>query len=113
LDSPKDVIAAIRTDVERAADTILDAAEQGLRCVAQVREGDQAALDQLQDALCAILQACAFQDLTGQRLSQLATACEAGAGGARSAGDPLLNGPALPGEGVDQRAADALMAAFD
>ncbi len=105
----QDIIVAIRKDIEDAADALLSAAEQGLRRVQAAREGDLQALDQVEAALCAILEACAFQDLAGQRLTNLSAAVAAGGAGAPPPGDPLLNGPAAHGRGLGQADADALM----
>ena len=106
-DATREIIAAIRSDVELAAESILSAAEAGLRDVQAAREGQTEALDRLEQILCALLEACAFQDLAGQRLSQL----EARVGSLvpPAARDPLLNGPAAPGAGLNQAEADALM----
>lgn len=105
----REIIATIRREVEQAADLMLSAAEMGLRDVEAARCGQAAAFDRIERTLCAILEACAFQDLTGQRLSKLdgmigATELHA------PQTDPLLNGPALTGQGLDQNAADAILA---
>lgn len=101
-------LAAMGTEIEKAVDTILNAAESCLRDIGAARAGQALDLDRAEQALCAILEACAFQDLTGQRLSNLN-----GMIGALPihdrAGDPLLNGPALAGRGVDQTMADHLL----
>lgn len=108
-ETAREIIALIRADIEQAADMMLAAAEMGLRDVGSAREGQTAALDRIERTLCAILEACAFQDLAGQRLSKLEGAI--GASGPLPDGeDPLLNGPAAPGQGLDQAAADALFA---
>lgn len=103
----REIIGLIRSDIEQAADSMLAAAEMGLRDVAAAREGQAAAIDRIERTLCAILEACAFQDLAGQRLSRLEGALNAGLVAPPPA-DPLLNGPAGPGEGLNQAAADAL-----
>ena len=102
----REIIATIRREVEQAADLMLSAAEKGLRDIAAARAGQGAALDSIERTLCAILEACAFQDLTGQRLSTLEKMLGTTTLQAVPA-DPLLNGPALPGQGLDQEAADA------
>ena len=103
------IIATIRREVEQAADMMLSAAEKCLRELGSAREGDAAALDNVERTLCAILEACAFQDLTGQRLSKLELMITDV--GLRAAPvDALLNGPALAGEGLAQGAADAILA---
>ena len=109
---PLQIIASMRRDIELAADAMLTAAEQGLQDVRLAREGASTAFDRLDAKFYAILEACAFQDLGGQRLSQL----EAALGAAPQVGGPalqldggLLNGPAAAGGGLDQDAIDALI----
>lgn len=105
----REIISTIRREVEQAADHMLSAAEMGLRDIDAARSGQTAAFDRIERTLCAILEACAFQDLTGQRLSKLANMLETTE--LRTAQtDPLLNGPALAGEGLNQDAADAIIA---
>lgn len=104
----REVIALIRADIEQAADAMLAAAEMGLGDVGAAREGQTAALDRVERTLCAILEACAFQDLAGQRLSRLESLIATTEFGPAPEHDPLLNGPAAPGQGLDQDAADAL-----
>jgi hypothetical protein len=98
---------AIRAEIDGAAEIILRETEGALRCLAGARRGADAALDELEGSLGTILQACVFHDIIGQRLAELRRMLDgSGAPGAR---DPLLNGPALPGEGLDQAAIDALL----
>ena len=104
----REIIATIRREVEQAAEMMLSAAEKGMRALSAAREGKPEALDSLERTLCAILEACAFQDLTGQRLSKLDQMIQV-TPMRTMAVDPLLNGPALAGQGLDQNAADALM----
>lgn len=104
-----EIVAAIRCDLEQAADAMLSAAEQGLRDLAAARNGDVGGLERIEKTLGAILEACAFQDLAGQRLSRLESAILSPATPEKGRSDPLLNGPAAPGAGLDQDAADALM----
>jgi hypothetical protein len=103
----RELIAAIRAEIELAADSILSAAETGLRHLQAAREGQAGALDRIEQILCALLEACAFQDLAGQRLTNLEARISTV--GPAPAGDPLLNGPAAKGQGVSQAEADALM----
>jgi hypothetical protein len=103
----REIIAAIRSETEQAADSMLCAVEKGLRDLAGAREGRKGALDSVEEALCTIMEVCAFQDLTGQRLSRLESMIADMRIGS-TGGDPLLNGPALPGTGLDQAAADDL-----
>lgn len=104
----RELISTIRAEIDQAADVILIASERGLHEIAAARGGEAEALESLHGIFCAMLEACAFQDLIGQRLSRLegmlsATPLRA------ATDDPLLNGPAAPGKGLDQTAADALM----
>lgn len=64
-------IGVIRREVEDAANAIISASVRGLDLLERAERGEKAAFDGLEDILCAILQACAFQDLTGQRLDRL------------------------------------------
>ena len=98
-------IELIRGEVEQAAEAFISAADRGLELVAQARAGSTDALQSLERTFFAILEACAFQDLTGQRLSRLIAAPGLAA---RRDADPLLAGPAEVGEGLDQDAADRL-----
>lgn len=104
---PLDTLAEIRHETEDAADRILTAATTGLQEVSALRDGGADALDRIEAQLLLILEACAFQDLVGQRLDRLETRLGAGA---PIAGDPLLNGPASAGQGLDQSSADRLLA---
>lgn len=105
---PLDVLAAVRSEVEAGVDRVLTEVETCLAALAEARAGTAGALDRLEAGLCAIMEACAFQDLTGQRLTVLAELI--GPDGARTPQHALLNGPALAG-GLDQAAADHLMSA--
>jgi len=101
-------IQAAQIEIAEAADAILFATEHSLSRIAAYRAGEVAALAEVERALCAILGACAFQDLSGQRLSKV----EGWLSGTLPAeGDPLARGPALHGAGLDQDAADLLFAA--
>ena len=101
-------IQAAQIEIAEAADAILFAAETSLSRLAAYRAGDAAGLVDIERALCAILGACAFQDLSGQRLSKI----EGWLCGVTSGqGDPLARGPSLHGDGLDQDAADLLFAA--
>lgn len=103
------VLAQVRSEIEAAVGVFLDAASGGLRDLPATAAGDAAAACRLEAHLLRILEACAFQDITGQRLDQLAGVLAPGPSPA-AAGDPLLNGPALDGQGLDQAAADRLFA---
>jgi chemotaxis protein CheZ len=105
------IVEALRGEIERAADVILTAAEQALRKSASARTGDRSASADVERALLTILEACAFQDLAGQRLARLAAILADTRPADAAPVDPLLYGPALPGDGLDQAAADALFGA--
>lgn len=107
MDAPLALLAQIRQDIEEAAGVLLGSAEGGLKELGAVRAGDAAAAGRLETHLVQILQACAFQDLVGQRLGQL-NGMLAAPSSAPVDADPLLNGPALEGQGLDQAAADRL-----
>jgi chemotaxis regulatin CheY-phosphate phosphatase CheZ len=94
-------IAGIRDALDTAAQTLLSLSERGLE-LSQTHPLDA---EVIEAAFLEILQACAFQDLVGQRLDRLA-ASAAGRIETR-AGAHLLNGPAA--QGLDQAAADRLM----
>ena len=106
-----EIILTIRREVEDAVDVILTAAEAALKELGAAREGGRPPRDVLEARLSEILEACAFQDITGQRLSKLAAMVTEVARPVAQE-DPLLNGPALTGQGLDQTAADALMRKF-
>jgi len=119
-------LAAIVQATEEATSTIMGAAEEMMSADAS----DAAVLKGVVDGACMrIFEACAFQDITGQRiakvvntldfiegrLNSLRTGTFAAGGEAEEApleaadDRQLLNGPALAGEGIDQGAIDALM----
>ena len=87
-------LAVIREELNRATDRLLELAERGLATAGP----DTAQL------FAELLEACAFGDLLGQRLSLLAERL-AGVSDER-VGAELMNGPA-PG-GLDQAATDQL-----
>ena len=97
-----DELAALRGSLETAAEDILGAIERAMACTALL-DDPQARID-LDLLLFAALEACAFQDLAGQRLSNVARLLA----GIAEPSDPLLAGPQRPGMGLDQGAADAL-----
>lgn len=105
-------IAKIREEVAEAVNHLMDLVDGCRANVRAVRAGDLSALNQIDAALIAMLETCAFQDLTGQRLSQLA-AMMLDPNGLEPNLDPLLNGPAAAGEGLDQTEADALLGTFE
>ena len=98
-------LEALRADIGLAADGLLFAAEAGLSLLDRAKTGDAGALGDIGRLFTGILEACAFQDLTGQRLSKI-EALLSGAQGADKSG--LLHGPALHGQGLEQAGADAI-----
>jgi hypothetical protein len=101
-DQIMDELAALRGGLETAAEDILGVIEKAMACTAKL-EDPQTRVD-LDMLLFAALEACAFQDLAGQRLSNVARLLA----GISEPSDPLLAGPQRPGAGLDQGAADAL-----
>jgi hypothetical protein len=98
------LIEGVRAEVDQAADTVFEVQAGAMRELALLRSGDASALERLESLLCDLLQACAFQDLVGQRLVKLDRLIDG-----EGEEDPLLAGPATPGQGLDQAAADALL----
>lgn len=103
------LISTIRETLAEAASSLMDSVDECRGHIRAARAGDASALERAELSLFAMLETCAFEDLTGQRLSQLAGMLDRGAGAQTRAGDPLLNGPASKGQGLDQAAADALL----
>ncbi len=100
-------IKVIAEELHAAADAILSATTLALQHVEEARKGDPAALEAIAPPLCAILEACAFQDIIGQRLGLLLTTLR----GQADEPNPLLSGPGGGGEALDQMAADDLFGA--
>ena len=132
LDVASEELDAVVTATEEATSENLNAAEAIQEVAWALREqgGDSEHLDALDARAIEIYTCCSFQDLTGQRIAKVVkllgyledriatmTAIWNGheheAEGTRSADalthDPLLNGPAMPGQGVDQSDVDALL----
>lgn len=107
--SAQDELEALSGLLDDSADRILTAAADGLDAVAAARAGSSTAMDSIQQSLRSILEACSFHDLARQRLSRLAVLAETMV--VERAEDPLLQGPAARGQGLDQSAADALFTA--
>jgi hypothetical protein len=97
-----DEIAVLRGGLEGAAEQILTAIEKAMERTAQIKHR-QTRVD-LDLLLFAALEACAFQDLAGQRLANVSRLLA----GLDASADPLLAGPQRPGMGLDQGAADAV-----
>ena len=110
-------LAAIRSTAEDAAGRILDSAE-GLLAFADKEEAKKA-----EEAILAIMTACGFHDLVGQRVTKItetldrviATRMKTAAKGRKRAEAPshserlALEGPGLPGTSEDQTGIDALL----
>lgn len=129
LPSAMNEIGMIVETTESAANQIMEAIDVIMNAPAELPVDEYRSLV---EAKCmSMLEACAFQDLTGQRstkvvetllhiedrLGRLASLLgeeERSLAGSyqspEAAPDPLLNGPAMPGEGVDQDDIDRLFA---
>ncbi|MDP1626258.1 hypothetical protein [Parvibaculum sp.] len=106
-------------EMESAVDRIMNAVE---RMMALDFTNPEHAAAQVADCCGEIMEACCFQDITGQRLSQVTGTLgtvdgtldaldDYWTGAAREpAAASLLNGPALPGNGLEQDAVDRLLA---
>jgi hypothetical protein len=107
--TPQQILAEIdhlRRELALAADDLLSAAEQGL-ALTQAEPLDAKAVTA---SFHRILAACSFQDLADQRIDRLLTALTGRKAPPRP-DEALLNGPAMAGEtGLNQLAADALLA---
>jgi chemotaxis protein CheZ len=134
IPSATDELDAIVEATARATHEILDACET-FESVAAGLGGETSA--RLQDATTRIYEACSFQDITGQRITKVVSTLKTiesriaaiiDAFGDRLSGDrrpappapaertgedQLLNGPQLPGNGVDQAEIDRLLASLD
>jgi len=134
IPSATDELDAIVEATARATNEILDACET-FEAVSAETGGEVAT--QLQQATTRIYEACSFQDITGQRITKIVATLKTierridaivAAFGDRVPGEPrpparpapqplgeaaLLNGPQLPGNGVDQAEIDRLLASFD
>jgi chemotaxis protein CheZ len=122
IPSATDELAAIVSHTAQATHEIIDTCEQLENLANRMPE----AADALTAATTRIYEACAFQDITGQRIAKVVNALqaiEARIAKARSnvalmpaevlakpASDPasLLNGPQLAGPAISQSAIDAL-----
>lgn len=131
IPSATDELDAIVEATAQATNEILDCCETFERAAAELGGAQGEALTA---AVTRIYEACSFQDITGQRITKvvrtlksieeriaaiIATFSERiPEGGAASRPAPadapsLLNGPQLPGNGVDQAEIDRLLASFD
>lgn len=116
-------IGMIVETTESAANSIMEAVEAILALDAETPRGVYRAA--VEENCLVVMEACAFQDLTGQRISKVVDtlltledklSALADVLGDEDADEPapgmsddvLLNGPAMPGEGVDQDEIDRL-----
>lgn len=132
LDDATHELDAIVKSTETATEEILAAAEHLQEVAWTLREigVDSAACDTIDQRATDIYTACSFQDITGQRtqkviqvLRYLEARLDAMLGIWRREGQPapssrvtdveagLLNGPALPGRGLEQTDVDAMLSA--
>jgi chemotaxis protein CheZ len=131
IPSATDELDAIVEATAQATNEILDCCET-FETVAGELGGEMG--EALQTAVTRIYEACSFQDITGQRITKVvrtlksieeriavivATFSDRAAGAelpaqvATDGESALLNGPQLPGNGVDQAEIDRLLASFD
>jgi chemotaxis protein CheZ len=134
IPSATDELDAIVEATARATNEILDACET-FEAVSAELGGEAAA--RLQAAATRIYEACSFQDITGQRITKVVSTLKSiedrisaiidafgerylpGTKDLPRAAAPqrgeaaLLNGPQLPGNGVDQAEIDRLLASLD
>jgi hypothetical protein len=101
------ILKDVRRDLDDAATWILALTCKGLELVHRPEENREA----LEAVFTGLLEASAFQDIADQRLAQL-DALLTGRVDARPDSD-LLNGPASGDTGLDQAAADRLLATPD
>jgi chemotaxis regulatin CheY-phosphate phosphatase CheZ len=127
-DASRQIDAVVKM-TDEAAETIMATAEEIMGCE---DIGEEVLAKTVRPACMRIIEACSFQDITGQRISkvlktlltieehfarlqaawdvsddELKKANSNGAGEGKT-DDELLNGPALEGEGIDQNQVDAL-----
>lgn len=105
-------------EMEAAVDRIMTAVER----ISETDFSDSAAAGQVAARCDEIMEACCFQDIVGQRMSHVNGTLDeienalARLGGmqtvpqAASTPQGLLNGPALPGSGMEQDGVDRLLA---
>lgn len=133
IPSATDELDAIVEATAKATHEILDSCET-LESVLPALQGAHA--EAAQSAVTRIYEACSFQDITGQRITKVVRTLKSieerierivstfseglpatdAAPVSRPPADPemsLLNGPQLPGNGVDQAEIDRLLASLD
>lgn len=129
LPSAMNEIGMIVETTETAANQIMDAVDIILKLPAETPPEEYRAMVEAQ--CMSMMEACSFQDLTGQRSTKVVETLmhvedklghlaellgdeadeQAIAPDVQSAGDDvLLNGPAMPGEGIDQDDIDRMFA---
>lgn len=129
-----DELDAVVGATAEATNAIMDSCEKIENVCAALT--DPEAKNALTESVTRIYEACGFQDITGQRITKVvgtlkhieekvAHILKAVEGGGETAADRpaeedtrkddarLLNGPQMPGKGVDQDEIDRLLAAFD
>ena len=134
FESMGEQLDAIVQATEKATNTIMEATEQSMTAVAELRAaltdaGQTALLDKIDANGNTILEACSFQDITGQRVNKVVKSVTyieervnalievwgkaeldkvEVAGEEKTEDEKLLAGPQLEGVGLDQSAIDAL-----
>lgn len=124
LPSAMNEIGMIVETTESAANTIMDVVDSILNLPPEISA--ELYRTTVEDKCLALLEACAFQDLTGQRSTKVVTALlnieyklgklahllgedeEMPSEPPPQNEDVLLNGPSMPGEGVDQDEIDRM-----
>lgn len=131
IPSATDELDAIVEATAQATNEILDCCETFETAAAELGGAKGEAL---QAAVTRIYEACSFQDITGQRITKVVRTLksiedriaaivatfadrtpgsDAAPRAAPADAPALLNGPQLPGNGVDQAEIDRLLASFD
>ncbi|MCK6418465.1 MAG: protein phosphatase CheZ [Alphaproteobacteria bacterium] len=127
-----DELDAVVEATAGATGAIMDSCE-AIEGIAAEIGGDASA--KLIEQVTKIYEACSFQDITGQRIKKVITALkaieekvnnlmrivgeklpgieESGSQGAAEGDAALLNGPQLPGKGINQDEIDKLLSQFD
>jgi len=119
-------IGLIVETTESAANQIMQAVDEIMNARADISPAAYRSF--VEEKCLAVLEACSFQDITGQRITKVVEtlltledklAALSGLLGEEAEAEPeaalegdavLLNGPAMPGEGVDQDEIDKLFA---
>lgn len=104
MSTPADLLDILQAEVAGAAERIQGGAERGLALM----NAEAVDRDALSAVFMELLEASSFGDLIGQRLDQLRSTITGTIDGRADA--HLLNGPARPGQTLDQADIDALLA---